>query len=151
MLSSVSEFWSFPKKYQFFLLLPSPYLKVSPNPLSHEKHPIMNMISTADIGWAGSTASEPPIPKHQPGVKPWIESRTAPRTRSRCPWRREVGLRWRWKSKPRWGHQKEIKCGNMSLPWLQVMIDNIMGNGLDVPLSGLREASKWDNCLFTIN
>ena len=24
------------------------------------------------------------------------------------------------------------------------MIDNIMGNGLDVPLSGLREAAKWD-------
>ena len=27
-------------------------------------------------------------------------------------------------------------------PPFQVMIDNIMGNGLDVPLSGLREAAK---------
>ena len=32
----------------------------------------------------------------------------------------------------------------------QVMIDNIMGNGLDIPLSGLREASKWDRRLARV-
>ena len=30
---------------------------------------------------------------------------------------------------------------------LKVMISNIMGNGLDIPLTGLREASKWDPLL----
>ena len=63
------------------------------------------IISTADIDLAGWTVSARPIQKHPPGAKQWIESETARRTRPKCPWRREVGLKWRWKNKPRWGQR----------------------------------------------
>ena len=63
------------------------------------------IISTADIDLAGWTVSARLIQKHPPGAKQWIESETARRTRPKCPWRREVGLKWRWKNKPRWGRR----------------------------------------------
>ena len=50
----------------------------------------------------------------------------------------EVAMKKQTKVRPKIAAKKRDQLHHL----LQVMIDNIMGNGLDVPLSGLREASK---------